>query len=84
MAKQQRTEVAPPLDIDKGLLDFSAIVQSNFVDLFQSAHDHQIRTSIPGNSEGNIGDIIPVFQDPSWYLYIKISSDTWKRTAALV
>lgn len=84
MAKQQRTEIAPPLDSDKGLLDFAAVVQSNMVDLFQSAHEHTVRTTVPGSSEGNIGDILPVYTAPNWYLYVKVDAATWKRTAALV
>ena len=84
MAKQQRVEVAPPLSTDKDLLDFASVLQSNFSDLFQIAHEHQPRTTVPSESEGNPGDIVPVYQSPSWYLYVKVDNSTWKRTAALV
>ena len=84
MAKQQRTEIAPPLPTDKQLLDFAAVVQSNFQDLYEDAHSHTPRTTVPGATEGSVGDQIPVFISPDWYLYIKVDNSTWKRTAALV
>ena len=84
MAKQQRTEVAPPLQTDKQLLDFASVVQSNFSDLYEDAHSHTPRTTVPSAEEGSIGDQIPVFVSPDWYLYIKVDAVTWKRTAALV
>lgn len=84
MAKQQRQEVAPPMEQDAQFQDFASVIQSNLVDLFQVAHDHPIRTSVPTNSDGNIGDIIVVQTGGNYYLYCKVSADTWKRTAALV
>ena len=51
MAKQQRTEIAPPLPTDKQLLDFAAVVQSNFQDLYEDAHSHTPRTTVPGATE---------------------------------
>ena len=57
MAIQQSQLVAPPQPSDKMLKDFSQIIQSNFLALFQSGHVHKIVTSNPSPSTGNIGDI---------------------------
>ena len=84
MAKQQRTEVAPPLKNDKELLDFASVVQSNLADLFDVAHEHSLRTTVPTSSEGSVGDLVLVNTNSQWYIYAKVNTTTWLRTAALV
>ena len=79
MPKQQRIEVAPPLAEDKEFQDFASVVQNNFVDLFQVAHDHPLHTSAPTTSEGNIGDIQLVNLSGTYYIYAKVAIATWKR-----
>lgn len=84
MAKQQRTAVAPPIEGDKDLHDFASVVQSNLEDLFQVAHDHAVRTTVPASNEGAVGDMVIVYTAPNWYIYAKVDTTTWKHTAALI
>ena len=79
MPKQQRVEVAPPLVEDKEFQDFASVVQNNFVDLFQVAHDHPLHTAAPTASEGTIGDIQLVDLSGTYYIYAKVATAIWKR-----
>lgn len=76
---QQRTVLAPPLAGDKELTDFTSVVQSNLDDLHQLAHTHAIKNYAPSNTEGNIGDMVPVNIVGTHYLYVKVANTTWKR-----
>lgn len=85
MARQQSRPIAPPIRVDQQtLLDFSSVVQDNLLDLYNVAHEHSTRTTVPLASEGVVGDMVLVFTSPSWYIYAKVDPSTWLRTAALV
>lgn len=85
MAKQQTRPIAPPVQADvESLQDFSSVIQDNLFDLFNAAHDHNTRTTAPASTEGVVGDIVLVFLSPDWYIYAKVDTTTWKRTAALI
>lgn len=53
-----------------------------FEELFNSAHDHPIRSSLPTAQDGQIGDIVGVDTGTIVYVAIKTSRG-WFRTAAL-
>lgn len=57
------------------------VVQRNFEDLFQFAHEHVLRTTAPSSSEGAVGDVVPVLLNGIGYLYVKFPSIGWKRIA---
>jgi hypothetical protein len=57
-------------------------LQRNLEDLFQFAHTHDIRTTAPSNTEGAIGDIVPVLLSGVGYVYIKFPDIGWKRIQA--
>jgi hypothetical protein len=83
MAKQQRRPLAPPLETDKLFRDYTSVIQSNFDDIFNDAHTHPLRTSIPLATEGIIGDIVLVNLLGTYYIYAKVDNAVWKKTAAL-
>lgn len=63
--------------------DFNAnVVQLNFNDLFEAAHDHLVRRTPPTNKEGKPGDIVAYDDGTTVYAYFKTSRG-WFRTAAL-
>lgn len=60
--------------------DFKAeVVQRNLEDLYEYSHSHDVRTAAPSDSEGSIGDILPVVISGVYYVYIKFPSVGWKR-----
>jgi len=63
--------------------DFRAeVVQSNFLQLFGYAHEHNIRRAAPTDQEGTPGDIVPVILGSVYYIYVKFPSPVnWKRVA---
>lgn len=78
----QKRPIAPPVDGDEKLVDFSSVVQGNLEDLYFAAHDHTAVTSLPSANDGANGDIRLV-EDTSvtpsvFYLYCKFSAG-WKR-----
>ena len=78
MAIRQPQPVSPPLPEDKdNLLDFAAILQDNFRELFQVAHQHIIKTTIPASNEGNVGDIALVESNSTFAIYVKFPAG-WK------
>ena len=80
MAERQSKPIAPPLEADKETLDdYSAIIQDNFIQLFQIAHRHTVLLSAPAFNEGNIGDIFLVDDGSTFKLYAKFTSG-WKST----
>jgi hypothetical protein len=83
MAKQQRRPLAPPLETDKLFRDYTAVIQNNLDDLFNDAHTHTIRTSIPLPTDGIVGDIVVVNLTGTYYIYVKVDNTVWKKTAAL-
>lgn len=82
MAKQQKRQVVPPIVGDQGTLnDFSSIVQDNFKQLFDLAHTHEVRSTVPAYNEGQVGDIVLVFISPTYYVYAKVTTQMWLRVA---
>lgn len=82
MLKQQKP-ISPPIDVDKKLVDYSAIVQDNLSKLFQAAHFHVgsngVLAAAPAKNEGSIGDIVIAVVSGSAYLYFKTSATQWYR-----
>ena len=83
MARQQRRPLAPPLETDKLFRDYTSVIQSNLDDLYNDSHRHAIRTSIPLETDGSIGDITIVNLSGTYYIYVKVALAVWKKTAAL-
>jgi hypothetical protein len=83
MARQQRRPLAPPLETDKLFRDYTAVIQDNLDELFNVAHVHTVRTTVPLASEGSVGDIVIVNLTGTYYIYAKVDSAVWKKTAAL-
>ncbi len=78
MAERQEQPMSPPRPEDKEtLIDFSSVVQDNLTQLFQSAHNHSIRTTVPASNEGSAGDIFLVEVSGVFSLYAKFPSG-WK------
>lgn len=59
-----------------------SIVQQNFKDLFQFAHQHQVKSSLPTSTQGTSRDILIVDDGTNVYLCVKTTRG-WFRTAAL-
>jgi hypothetical protein len=57
MAKVQQRPMASPTQYDKDLKDFTATLQQNLLDLFESAHDHTVHTTAPDPNDGKPGDM---------------------------
>jgi len=74
----QKRPIVPPLPADKGLGDFSQVVQENAEELFELAHLHDVKTAVPSDTEGEVGDIRPVVVEGVFYLYVKFSAG-WKK-----
>lgn len=53
-----------------------------FEELFELAHDHSVRASLPTAQEGNIGDIIIVDTGSAVYICTKTSRG-WFQTSTL-
>lgn len=83
MALLQNDPVAPPTAGDTNLQDFSEIVQRNFEELFQLAHQHPVRTTLPEPTEGAIGDINLYDDGIDVYVLVKTSRG-WFRTVTLI
>jgi len=78
MPERQHSPVSPPRPEDEdSLLDYSAILQDNFAQLFQLAHRHTVRTTAPASNEGNVGDIFLVEVSGTFSIYTKFPSG-WK------
>lgn len=82
MAQSQNDPVSPPTASDASLKDFSEIVQRNLDELFAAAHQHGVRTTLPGATDGMVGDILPYDDGTTTYLLVKTPRG-WFRTAAL-
>lgn len=59
-----------------------SIVQKNFEELYETAHEHMIRDTVPAGNEGAPRDIVLFDDGTTVYLYIKTTRG-WFRTAAL-
>ena len=76
--ERQQIPISPPLQDDRDTLsDFSSDVQRNLESLFEIAHAHSYRTSVPSSNEGNTGDIYLVEESSTFKLYAKFPSG-WK------
>lgn len=60
----------------------SSVVQQNLEELFQFAHDHPVRSSLPTAAQGTSGDIVIVDTGTTVYLCVK-TTNGWFRTTAL-
>jgi hypothetical protein len=83
MALSQGLPVVPPLESDKQLIDYSAIIRRGFDTLFQAAHNHVgkngILTSAPTSNMGNVGDILLAVVSANAYIYFKVNDTDWYR-----
>ena len=78
MTIRQQQPISPPRPEDSELLnDFASILQDNFMQLFEIAHRHTIRTTAPAINEGNVGDIVLTEISGTFSIYAKFSSG-WK------
>lgn len=60
----------------------SSVLQQNLEELFDSAHDHAVHSSLPTANEGSSRDMVIVDDGTSVYICVKTSRG-WFRTAAL-
>lgn len=83
MALSQGLPVVPPIESDKQLIDYSAIIRRGFDTLFQAAHNHVgkngILTTAPTPNMGQVGDILIGVVSGSAYIYFKTGDTTWFR-----
>lgn len=77
MPKRATRPVAPPVDGDTSLRNYTAVLKYNMDQLFDDAHDHNIRTEAPAADAGAVGDIYPVSSGGTYKLYVKFR-DGWK------
>jgi hypothetical protein len=82
MGLYQNELVAPPVKTDESLKDFAEVIQRNMDELFQLAHAHGVRVSLPGSTDGMASDIVSVDNGTTVYLLVKTSRG-WFRSAAL-
>lgn len=78
---KQSSPVVPPLPSDSKLSNFSQIIQSSFLTLFQAAHIHQVISEAPSDRAGAVGDIYLFDDGTNIYLYIKTSRG-WAKSSA--
>jgi hypothetical protein len=63
--------------------EFNAnIIQENLFELFQFAHEHQVKSSFPLATEGLPRDVVIVDDGTSVYICVKTTRG-WFKTAAL-
>lgn len=63
--------------------DFSAaVMQLNLQELFESSHDHVVRSTFPAANDGSVRDIVIVDTGSAVHICIKTSRG-WFKTAAL-
>ena len=83
MSSLQQNRVAPPKEVDKGgLNDFAEVVQRNLESLFGYAHEHMVRTTAPGSTDGKAQDIVLVDDGTNVYVAVKTSRG-WFKSANL-
>jgi hypothetical protein len=79
----QEQPVVPPVETDKFLRDFSAVIQRNMGVLFQAAHYHinssGLLTANPKPTDGNPGDILLGVIGTDFYLFAKVNRTQWIR-----
>ena len=82
MALLQNDPVTPPTASDESLKDFSEIIQRNLDEIFALAHQHGVRVTFPGATDGMASDIVSVDDGTNVYFLVKTSRG-WFRTSAL-
>lgn len=60
----------------------SSVVQQNLEELFEFAHNHPVRSTLPAASEGASGDIIIVDDGTDVFVCVKTSRG-WFQSSAL-
>jgi len=70
---KQSSPIVPPLPSDTRLSNFSQVIQSSFLSLFQAAHIHQVISTVPNSRTGIVGDVYLFDDGTNIYLYIKTS-----------
>lgn len=60
----------------------TTIIQRNLAELFELAHQHRVKSSLPATNDGNSRDIVIVDDGTNVYLAVKTSRG-WFRTSAL-
>lgn len=81
MAIIQRQPISPPRPEDReSLVDYSSVAQDSYVQLFEVAHRHTIRTTAPAENEGKVTDIFLVEDGSTFKLYVKFTTG-WKSVA---
>lgn len=81
MLKQQKP-LAEPSTADKELRVYTSVLQGNFEQIFEKAHEHAIKTAAPAAEAGSVGDIALVETATEKYVAVKFASG-WFRTVAL-
>lgn len=59
-----------------------AVLQINFGELFEAAHEHPVKSAFPSPTDGAVRDIVVVDDGTNVYACFKTSRG-WFRTAAL-
>lgn len=77
MAKRPTRPIAPPVESDASLKNFTAVLKYNLDELFDVAHFHEIKTSAPTDDQGSTGDICLVEASGTYKIYAKFRSG-WK------
>lgn len=78
---KQSSPIVPPLPSDASFLNFSQILQGNFLALFQAGHIHAVVSTAPTSRTGGVGDIYIFDDGKNIYLYIKTSRG-WAKSPA--
>lgn len=81
MSLAQASKVVPPLPSDANLSNFSQIIQSNMLALFQAGHIHKAITAAPKPNDGNVGDIYLFDNGTTIFVYIKTTRG-WAKSSA--
>lgn len=58
------------------------VVQQNFAELFETAHDHMVKDSFPSAKDGAPRDIVVVDDGTNVYICVKTQRG-WYKTASL-
>lgn len=77
MSKTQPVPMSPQVAGEPGAANFSAALQRNLEALFESAHDHRVRTTAPAATDGAVGDVLVVDDGTDGKLYVKFPTLGW-------
>lgn len=62
-------------------MDYSAVIQLTFDDLYQFAHEHKVLTTSPGRNDGSVQTVSIVDTGSSVYLVVKTNRGWFKSPA---